>query len=227
MNERHKELLSAFLDGELDAAELDELSLAVTGDDSLVELAARYQGVGEALRDPAMAPQMSAPPGILHRVRAAVDAEPAIDAPPLPAVALSAGDSQAGESRNVVTLDSARRRRQLPRPLVGAGIAAAIAIAAIGALRLYGDAGVGEGDVAPTVAQLAVPQSGAQSQPGAQSASPADAAGDGIRWTVSQPAVERRLTQYLVNHSELSRGGVHGILPYARVVGYRETRPRQ
>ena len=208
MNERHKELLSAFIDGELDAAELDELSQAVAGDDSLVELAALYQGVGEGLREPGVAPQMSAPRGIIDRVRAEIDAEPAVDAEPLPTV-------EAGG--NVVTLDSARQRRQVPRPLVGAGIAAAIAIVAVGALQLYGDTPLNEGGAAPTVAAV----SGMQVNP------PVDGVGSGIHWTVSQPAVERRLTRYLVNHSELSRGGVHGILPYARVVGYRETKPQQ
>ena len=40
------------------------------------------------------------------------------------------------------------------------------------------------------------------------------------RWDVEQPAVEAKLNEYLVNHSEYTGYGVQGMLPYARIVSY-------
>lgn len=51
--------------------------------------------------------------------------------------------------------------------------------------------------------------------------SPLEVAGN--RWDVNQPAVEARLNAYLVNHSEYLGHGMHGMLPYARIVGYDTT----
>lgn len=41
-----------------------------------------------------------------------------------------------------------------------------------------------------------------------------------VNWNVPRPEVEARLNSYLANHSAYLSGGMHGILPYARVVAY-------
>jgi hypothetical protein len=41
-----------------------------------------------------------------------------------------------------------------------------------------------------------------------------------MTWNDAAPAVEKRLNGYLLNHNEYLSGGVRGLLPYARVVGY-------
>ena len=52
------------------------------------------------------------------------------------------------------------------------------------------------------------------------SAGPSPAVRTQMVWADARPAVEARLNGYLLNHNEYLAGGVRGMLPYARVVGY-------
>lgn len=47
------------------------------------------------------------------------------------------------------------------------------------------------------------------------------------RWNTNEPARERMLNAYLVEHQEASSGGVGGALPYVRIVGYDAEQPKQ
>jgi sigma-E factor negative regulatory protein RseA len=47
------------------------------------------------------------------------------------------------------------------------------------------------------------------------------------RWNTKEPARERMLNGYLVEHQEASSGGVGGALPYVRIVGYDAEQPKQ
>jgi len=94
----------------------------------------------------------------------------------------------------------ARRVRQPPgalRPVAGLALAASVA-----ALAIVGMGLVHEPEPPPRQAMT-------------QAQNP-------LRWDVQEPAVEARLNAYLVNHSEYVEGGLPGLLPYARVVGYDE-----
>jgi len=41
-----------------------------------------------------------------------------------------------------------------------------------------------------------------------------------LTWNDARPGVEARLNGYLLTHNEYLAGGVRGMLPYARIVGY-------
>ncbi len=47
------------------------------------------------------------------------------------------------------------------------------------------------------------------------------------RWNTNEPARERMLNGYLVEHQEASAGGVGGALPYVRIVGYDTEQTKQ
>lgn len=90
---------------------------------------------------------------------------------------------------------SARRRSGFLRPVAGAAIAASVAVVAVLAVQSLSTSNDRRGPL--------------------QSAEVA-----GLRWDTPAPAVEQRLNTYLVNHSEYQGNGMHGMLPYARIVGY-------
>jgi negative regulator of sigma E activity len=239
MNQRHKELLSAFMDGELSELELTELSEIWAKDDSLVETARSFQLVGDALhsgasRTRSLQTDLSSM-DLFLRVRGDLIAEPAphqgsdphqgnnphqennvVPLPTRPAVARLIATDAASAPQHVGELAPSASNR-FARPVIGLAIAATITMASIGALRLFGDTSAIPTDANPAVADAVAPPVLA----------PERAPENGIHWTVSTPGVEQRLNLYLVNHSELSRGGMHGVLPYARVVGYREKSPDQ
>ena len=94
-----------------------------------------------------------------------------------------------------------RRANRVPlKPVVGLALAASVA-----ALAVIGVYTLNREEESPSP------------QPLAQMAT-----GDpvGMRWNVAQPTIESRLNGYLVNHSEYLGNGMHGMHPYARIVGY-------
>ena len=99
-----------------------------------------------------------------------------------------------------VALTQRRQYRVALKPVVGLAVAASIAtLAVIGVYTLNREE---ESPSSPPLAQMTT--------------------GDrvGMRWNVSQPTIESRLNGYLVNHSEYMGNGMHGMHPYARIVGY-------
>jgi sigma-E factor negative regulatory protein RseA len=97
------------------------------------------------------------------------------------------------------------------KPLAGLAVAASVAVVAVLAVQQAR---------APTpgTAQVATTSQPAQSQTYVRV--------QGTRWqaqpgNVQAPQVDNRLNEYLVNHSEYAAsGGMPGMLPYVRVVGY-------
>lgn len=88
------------------------------------------------------------------------------------------------------------------KPAVGAAVAASVAMLAV--------------MVAPRFVGLSP-------HPGYAQAPAAEMYADrgGARWDVAEPAVESRLNNYLVDHSQNAvAGGVKGMLPYVTIVGY-------
>lgn len=225
MNERSKELLSAYLDDALEAPEAADLAVACSTDESLLAVAARYRLIGELLRGEA--PASAAEGDLLKGIRARLR-DQAFEAP-LEAE-LDAFAAQTGTHGTVVPL-APRRRRRWTRPLAGAAVAAGIAVLAVTSLRTVGEAtgpaATDDDRLAATAASATLATAGATGGDAASHAAGAMAVAAGhagqrvLRWSVSEPAVERRLNMYLVNHSEVTRSGTHGMLPYARVVGYR------
>lgn len=123
---------------------------------------------------------------------------------------LAARVSQALESEPTVLSPKPRRvlPMQLPKHLAGLSVAASVAVMAVlGAQWItQRDTATGVGAVAnvaalqPTAGYMRV---------------------SGTRWNLHQPAVESRLNNYLVNHSEYANSSaMHGMLPYVRIAGY-------
>lgn len=92
------------------------------------------------------------------------------------------------------------------RPLAGLAVAASVAVVAVLAVQ-----------------QLRTPEPGAGLQVAAKPL-PAAVAPAAAQLSAAQPAPSReRLNEYLVNHSEYAAsGGLAGISPYARIVGYEQ-----
>jgi sigma-E factor negative regulatory protein RseA len=61
----------------------------------------------------------------------------------------------------------------------------------------------------------------------AKTAAPSERGVRSTRWNTNEPARERMLNAYLVEHQEASSGGVGGALPYVRIVGYDAEQPKQ
>lgn len=193
------EVLSAFVDGELQGSAQDRIVDALYEDPQLGRTWERYHLIGDAVRRNGPFPGAGT---IAQRVNAALSTEPA-----------------------VVRLKP-RRRRPVLRPLAGLAMAAAIAGVAVVGIHSLDDAGQpppvavasrpapGAAAPAPTapepsgmrVATVTEPSVGAESSR--------------MQWSDVAPAAEARLNAYLVSHNEYAGIGVGGVLPYARIVGY-------
>jgi sigma-E factor negative regulatory protein RseA len=194
MTEQINDQISAFIDDELPEEESAFLLRRMERDPDARGQALRYTMIGSALRNELIGPD----PAILRR-RLAV----ALTGAPLPAAR-----------------PAARQPSPYARPLLGFGIAASVAVAAIFGLRAMNDA-----RVAP-----AVPAAGslAASAPRPESRLlPPTPASDVVPQDVSTAPVlapQIRLTNYLMHHGEyasrLSRTSVH-----SNVVGTTERLP--
>jgi len=193
-NEQIREALSALADGELDGAEVDHAVEATAGDDALRRAWARYHLGGDALR---RALPDAGGTDVADRVRAALRAEPA--------------PARAGAAARVRRAGTGPLARAL-RPAVGLALAASVAVVAVIALRE-----AREPELAPPPVASVAPVAEQGAPGGVQAVAK-------LRWNVDRPALEERLNGYLVNHSEHQHGGIHGMLPYARVVAY-DARP--
>ena len=170
MTEQINDQISAFIDDELSAEESALLVRRFERDSHARAQALRYTMIGAALRGEVLEPHSS---GLRRRITAALDG----------AVPATATDRPAP-----------RWSARYARPLLGLGIAAAVAIAAIGTLRLVNEAGVAPNGAAGG-ATLAQDQVVAPSYVVPQDATPAG--------PVTSPI---RLTNYLIHHSEYASG---------------------
>jgi negative regulator of sigma E activity len=169
MTEQINDQISAFIDDELSAEESALLVRRFERDSNARAQAIRYTMIGAALRGEVLEPHSSV---LRRRITAALDG--AVSATERPAPRWSAP--------------------RYARPLIGLGIAAAVAVAAIGTLRLVNESGVApNGAAGGTV--LARDQVVAPSYVVPQDATPAG--------PVTSPI---RLTNYLIHHSEYASG---------------------
>jgi hypothetical protein len=181
MTDQINDQISAFIDDELSDEESAFLLRRFERDSDSRDLAVRYTMIGSALRGELLGPD----PAILRR-----------------RIAIGMTGAPLASSRPPVR----RWHARLARPLVGVGIAATVAVAAIGGLRFVNDAREADG-----------------AAPGITASSPREMreivttpASYVVPREVSEPPVVApaiRLTNYLVHHGEyasrLSRTSVH------------------
>ena len=191
MNDEIREQLSALADDELNEMERPLLLGRVQRDTALRECLGRYQLIGEVMRGTGASVGTS----IAQRVQNALTDD-------APLVASQSAAQQ--ESRP-------ERERRRPgqqdvwwKPLAGLAVAASVALVAVLAVTTERNNGSGTSVIAVT-----------HTTPKATLVSDAREA----RWDRIEPQVEKRLSDYLVNHSEYAASrGVQGVMPYARVV---------
>jgi len=194
-NEDNLSMLSALLDGELPPAEAAREAERIARDPDRRDTWRRYQTISDVLKGE-LPERMRT--DFSRRVSTAIDAEPAILAP-----------------RSTVP-------RSFTAPLVGAALAASIAMVAVIGVR------PGEGDKpAAVAAQPSIAQIDTQvTRFVAPDEQPTPARNDVWR-AQSHPAVtpQSRLDSYIVSYSE-HRGmtGTPAMLPYVKVVGYQQGR---
>jgi len=214
MNEHDLERVSAFMDGELSPSETRHLLSAMKKDAELRRFWESGHRIAAVMQGESM---LSGKPDLANRVREAMTAEPLLLAP----------------ARST-------RRRSLG-PLGGLALAASVALLAILATRQslqdrqpvtlqpIASAPPAQTDSATHLARFSGAPGLTPDHPSGQASSAASTApGDASRdvaltrmtWNDAGPAVEARLNAYLLNHNEYMIGGVHGMLPYARIVGY-------
>jgi anti-sigma factor RsiW len=111
--------------------------------------------------------------------------------------------------------DSARRR---PAAWVGLALAASLAVVAV--LVVLGPGGEPAG---PVVAPVATAPRPGPAVSDVRDETPAPGP-ERMAWQAAGPGVSKRLNAYLLDHSDYLSDGVHGLLAYARVVGYDEQR---
>jgi negative regulator of sigma E activity len=170
MTEQISDQISAFIDDELSAEESALLVRRFERDPNARQQAMRYTMIGAALRGELLDPHPSL---LQRRISAALTgAAPPAAARPVP--------HWAG---------------RVARPLLGVGIAAAVAVVAIGTLRFVNDPDVAP--AGPAVAASSVPLQAPDSVEAASYVVPQDVAPVG---PVAPPPI--RLTNYLIHHSE-------------------------
>ena len=235
MIERAKELISTFVDDNLSNDEATELCALWDQYPQLADIFAGYIAVGQLLRDePSLAPLRAAELllGLRERIATGAAGEIAGSNATSQANALSESMmpeqlfgrcSSDTESSSVIAADFSRPSRPWRKVAASLALAASVAAVAVGSLRLLNTApDAVEG--APTLAASAVPANQvAATQPVAATVPirTVSSAQPELRWNVQQPAVERRLNTYLLQHNEVLRNGMRGMLPYARIVGYK------
>lgn len=173
MTERINDQISAFIDNELSADESALLVRRFERDAEARARAMRYTLIGASLRGELLEPH----PSILRqRIQAALSGN---------AVAPTSAPKRAAASE------------RWARPLLGVGIAATVAIVAIGALRSLNEAALPSGGAPPVAA---IPM---------QMRDP----GPAPSYVVPQPVVDNtpravapRLTNYLMHHGEFASG---------------------
>lgn len=198
-----RESLSALVDGELTRSQAERVLDAVVRDPGLREQWRRHHLIGAVLSGQAAVPTYAQ--DVAGRVAAALAVDAAPKGPRYP---------------------PRYRRAWLPGAL-----AASLAVLAVVAGLHLTDERRDTDTLSPEHARAAVPDEATAGTGGAQPTAPPLAARSStdvvqrtertrMTWNDTRPAVEARLNAYLLNHNEYLAGGVRGMLPYARVVGY-------
>ena len=201
MNESDSnELLSAFVDGELQGRARDRIVDALYGRPELRRAWVRFHLIGDAVRKVGPVPGADS---VAERVGAALSDE------------------------RVVHLKPRSRRARL-RALPGLAIAATIASIAILGIHSLDDGGAQSPRIAgDSRTELAVAGSALDiadppaSRVVSMAAQTAGIESNRLQWSDVAPDAKARLNVYLVNHNAYAGNGVRGVLPYVRFVGYR------
>lgn len=190
MTDKVGEQLSAWMDGELPQEEVPLLLKRLEEDRELRLRLQRFQLIRDAMKG-------GLPELVNYRMADQVDEELSHE----PAAMISAGDEAAVPAK-----------RKWVQPVVGAGIAASVAL-----LALVGVQMLQSRTTPPVAAQQAVAAPAfVVPQPAIQRASV-------NQWQVADPEVARRLNDYLLKHSErTTTSGLQSMPPHARIVGYEQ-----
>jgi len=198
MNERHSELTSALLDGELDPrAQLQFLSELTGPEREELERFERYCLIGDAIRGESTVLAVS----VASKVHESLVDEPVVLAP------------------------SARENsRAWLKPLAGVAVAASVAAVAIFVAPQL----MTQPKVDDTPAQVATEVTPAVTKSilvaaGSTSPQPAPAPKDakGTRWRGLTPDLENRLNRLVIEHHEFGgRTGINGPVPHIGLVSY-------
>ena len=194
------EHLSAFVDGELQGPARSRVVDALYRSPARRRAWVRYHLIGDAVRKTGPVPGADS-------------------------IAAAVGEVLAGEP---IVRIRPRVRRSKPHPLSGLAIAAAVAAVAVLGIHGLDD----EGARSPTVAGASSPELAAaapvaiDTEPAAArvasvSAPPGGLQAGRLQWSDVAPDAEARLNTYLVNHNEYAGNGMHGVLPWVRIVGYQ------
>lgn len=201
-DEALRESLSALVDGELTGAKAARVLDCVVRDPELREQWRRHHLISAVLSGHAAAPRHA--DQLAARVAAALATAPAPRA--------------------------TRQTQRYRRPWLPAALTASLAaIAVVAGLSVTGERREAP-SLPPDRATGAVPDQsiagtmggGGVAAPSARISSVSTDPAERTRmtWNDARPEVEARLNAYLLNHNEYLAGGVRGMLPYARVVGY-------
>lgn len=208
MTTQSRELLSAFLDNELPPVEVDELTEAWASEVELPSVARRYQLIGELMRaNNAEVEGVYTPAGsasFSDRISAAVyEDEAARQKSGSTVVELNPRPRASVSTPPVIgPAQMASRPKRWRRSVFGGALAASITVTAVFATRfIHGS---------PT-AELPAPGVAFNQ----------DKSSETSRWDADVSDGDQSLQRYLVNHAEFSRATNQGVMPYARVVGYR------
>jgi sigma-E factor negative regulatory protein RseA len=214
MTDQNKELISAYIDDDLSAEEVADMCALWDGDPELAATFTRYATVGQLMRG-AKARQLSQSATLLQGVQAGIEA-PSSEAHSAAELPVNVVGTHDAACTNVVQFGprtedraGARKNPRFGTPRVrkfvaSLAIAASVAALAVGSLRFLNGQDL-EPVATPSIAAVIAAPAVAQE----------------LRWNVQQVAVEQRLNAYLVQHTEVLRHGMRGMLPYARIVGYR------
>ncbi|MBF0255349.1 MAG: hypothetical protein HQL47_02585 [Gammaproteobacteria bacterium] len=214
MQDTSAQQLSALNDDELTDFERRRLLDELIAEDANRATLARYQLIGEAMRQDSGQPLLA--PGFFSRVSAAIDKEDALSAvPPLP---FEHGQQAASGANPVPAAGLRARRSSWQRPLAGLALAASVALVSLWlAPQLLHSPG--QPTRAPAVAaELKAPS--LQAAPSAELLAQATSSEE-PEWQTLPPEMEEKLNRYLVDHAEFAAGkGMDRMLPYASFVSY-------
>ena len=203
MTTQSRELLSAFLDNELAPIEVDELTQAWASEGELPIVARRYQLIGDLMRANqdrvGDADDLAAATNLAERIGAAVlEDEAALRRSAPNVIELNPPPKTQADNSAMTTA----RPRAFRRSLLSGVLAASIALIAVVVARFVND-------TPPTFT------------PASNVALADESSVEPLRLAERAPSGAVQLQRYLVNHAEFSRATSQGVMPYARVVGYR------
>jgi negative regulator of sigma E activity len=194
MTEKHVDLTSALLDGELDRdAQRNAVSEILAAGADELDRFGRYRLIGDVMRGESAVLATA----VTERVRAALRDEPVVLAPP------------------------ARRKRRWSGPLGGLAVAASVAALAVVFAPQFLTRATPE--IQPVALTADVPREALAPRVVTENAPEAERLQPRLqaRWQALDPALEERLNRLVIEHHEFGgRTGINGPVPHVGLVGY-------